>query len=131
MAGAIIGLERQIAGKPVGVRTSALICFGTYIFIQIGSTIEGATDPSRVLGQVVTGIGFLGAGVMMSREGVVVGVTSAASIWMLAGIGATIGFGYFQVAIVISVLVVAVLVGVNMFEHVFKSLQRGVHEPDE
>ena len=63
LSGVVIGLERQLRGKPVGVRTSALICTGTYVFIAMTRYIStDATDPSRIIGQVVTGIGFLGAG---------------------------------------------------------------------
>ncbi|MFT7262562.1 MAG: putative Mg2+ transporter-C (MgtC) family protein, partial [Halioglobus sp.] len=99
--GTIIGLERQLRGKPVGIRTSTLITLGTYIFIsssmfEFGSLSGSArvvTDPSRVIGQVITGIGFLGAGVMLAKDGMVVGVTSAATIWVLASIGVSISIG--------------------------------------
>ena len=91
LCGGIVGLERQLRGKPAGVRTSILVCLGTAVFIHLGATQSGpGTDPTRVLGQLVTGIGFLGAGVMFSREGVVSGVTTAAVIWVLAAIGAAI-----------------------------------------
>ena len=83
LCGGIIGMERQLRGKPAGVRTSILICLGTSIFIHLASgiTAEG-TDPTRVLGQLVTGVGFLGAGVMFANQGVVTGVTTAAVIWV-------------------------------------------------
>ena len=72
--GAIIGLERQLKGKPVGVRTSSLITLGTYLFLSTAYLLQGQiVDPSRVVGQVITGIGFLGAGVMLAKEGAVVG----------------------------------------------------------
>ncbi len=127
--GVIIGLERQVAGKPVGMRTSALICLGTYVFVHLGVSLnDTGMDPSRVLGQVVTGIGFLGAGVMIARDGSVQGVTSAATIWTLAGIGALIGVGYHQSAIIISIVVVAILLGIDLLEGSFKILRRGVHK---
>ena len=76
LSGSIVGIERQICGKPVGLRTSALICVGAYVFVSISNHVSnGATDNSRIIGQVVTGVGFLGAGVMMARDGIVVGVT--------------------------------------------------------
>ncbi len=129
VGGGIVGIERQISGKPVGIRTSALICVGVYVFITVANTIStGATDNSRIIGQVVTGVGFLGAGVMMSRDGVVVGVTSAAAIWVQAAIGVTIGSGYYLSGIKLSLLTVAILVGVNILENTFKLLQRGVHQ---
>jgi len=130
LAGAVIGLERQVAGKPVGIRTASLICLGTYMFVRLGAALHGDdADPTRVLGQVVTGIGFLGAGVMMTREGTIHGVTSAASIWALAAIGAAVGLGYHGVAFVVPLIVVGILLGVSYLERSFRSLRTGVHRP--
>lgn len=84
-------------------------------------------DSTRVIGQVVTGIGFLGAGVMLARDGHVLGVTSAAVIWMLAAIGVMIGLGNDWAAIKMAVLTVAILIGVDLIESFFKSMRRGVH----
>ena len=81
ICGSIVGIERQIKGKPSGIRTSIFICLGTNIFISLGvANSNPNADITRVLGQVVTGIGFLGAGVIISREGLVLGITSAAVI---------------------------------------------------
>jgi len=124
----IIGLERQLQGKPVGIRTSALICIGTYIFVAITRQAFGASaDPSRVVGQVITGIGFLGAGVMLAKDGIVVGVTSASSIWILAAIGVVVGLGHHWLGVKLAVLTVAILVGVNLMENSFAFMRRGVH----
>src|SRR5918992_3632699 len=93
--GGIIGLERQLRGKAAGMRTSILICLGTELFVGLGASFAGdRVDPTRVLGQVVTGIGFLGGGVILSRGGALVGGTSAAVIWVLAALGSLIGLGY-------------------------------------
>lgn len=139
LAGSIVGLERQLRGKPAGIRTSILITLGTYLFVALSlplghsvvdpSRLMGqvVTDPSRIIGQVVTGIGFLGAGVMLTREGIVVGVTSAATIWVLAAIGVATGLGHYQVAIWLSVVVVGVLTGVDTLENASAALRRGVH----
>lgn len=128
LSGATVGLERQLRGKPVGVRTSTLICTGTYVFIAISQCVAtGVTDPSRIIGQVVTGIGFLGAGVILTRQGMVIGVTSASAIWVLAAIGAVIGLGFPWLGVKLAVLTVIVLVGVDMLENQFESMQRGVH----
>ncbi len=128
VSGAIIGAERQLLGKPVGIRTSSLICMGTYVFIVVAnSVLNEHGDASRVIGQVITGIGFLGAGVMLTRDGVVMGVTSASAIWMLAAIGVVIGSGHPATGVKLAVLAVAVLVGVDLLEGSFKALQRGVH----
>ena len=132
LSGAIVGLERQLRGKPVGVRTSTLICTGTYIFVAISHCVAtGVTDPSRIIGQVVTGIGFLGAGVILTRQGVVVGVTSASAIWVLAAIGVVIGLGFPWLGVKLAVLTVIVLVGVDLLETQFESLQRGVHSKSQ
>lgn len=128
LCGAIVGLERQLCGKPAGIRTSALICMGTYIFVATSFGLTGDFgDPSRVVGQVVTGIGFLGAGVILTREGAILGVTSAATIWVLAGIGVVAGLERHGAAIVLSLVTIGILVGVNLLEHSFRSLRRGVH----
>lgn len=128
LSGGVIGLERQLMGKPVGIRTSALVCLGTYVFVVMGGFhASEATDSSRVIGQVITGIGFLGAGVILSRDGVVLGVTSAAAIWMLAAIGVTIGVGSYFQGVKLALLTVGILVGVDLLESTFRALQRGVH----
>lgn len=128
LCGSVVGLERQLRGKPAGVRTSILVILGTAMFIHLGSTLGGAgTDPTRVLGQLVTGVGFLGAGVMFSREGVVTGVTTAAVIWVLAGVGVAIGLGRFAEAVSLSTAIVLVLVGVEKLELSVRRLTRGVH----
>jgi putative Mg2+ transporter-C (MgtC) family protein len=129
VCGTIIGLERQLRGKPVGIRTSALIVLGTYIFIAASMIVSNsATDPSRIIGQVITGIGFIGAGVMLARDGHVLGVTSAATIWSLAAIGVCIAIGYDVVAIKLSLVIVVVLVGVDSLEDYSQVLTRGVHK---
>ncbi len=128
LCGTIIGLERQLRGKPVGIRTSSLIVLGTYMFIVSSMSIAtDISDPSRIIGQVVTGIGFLGAGVMLSKEGVVIGVTSAATIWALAAIGVCISVNNGWLAIKMSVVVVAILYGVDLLESYSSAFTRGVH----
>lgn len=127
--GGVVGLERQVRGKPAGVRTSVLVCLGTAVFVHLGSAIGGpGADPTRVLGQLVTGIGFLGAGVMFSREGVVTGVTTAAVIWVLAATGAAIGLERYAGAFALAGVTVVILIGVELLESSVKWLTRGVHE---
>jgi putative Mg2+ transporter-C (MgtC) family protein len=128
LCGGLLGLERQLRGKPAGMRTSILICLGTMLFVTLGSVFAaGEADPTRVLGQVVTGIGFLGAGVILTREGIVVGVTSAAAIWLLAAVGSAIALGYERSAIAITFVALLVLIGIESMESSFASLRRGVH----
>jgi putative Mg2+ transporter-C (MgtC) family protein len=126
--GTVIGLERQLRGKPVGIRTSSLITLGTYLFLATAFMLEGdVIDPSRVVGQVITGIGFLGAGVMLAKDGAVVGVTSAATIWVLAAIGVMIASDHLLASIKISILVVLILYGVDLLESRTRAFSRGVH----
>ena len=115
----IIGLERQLSKKPAGIRTSILIALGSMIFVKYGFlAVEGVagTDPTRVMGQVVTGIGFLGAGTIMNRDGLVAGLTTASSIWVEAAIGAIIALGYYGYAIFYSILALGILQGLSRVE---------------
>lgn len=126
--GAVIGLERQLRGKPVGIRTATLIVLGTYLFLSTAFLLQGELiDHSRVVGQIITGIGFLGAGVMLAKDGAVVGVTSAATIWVLASIGVMIATNHLMASIKIALLVVAILYGVEVLEANVKMFGRGVH----
>jgi putative Mg2+ transporter-C (MgtC) family protein len=128
LCGTIIGLERQLRGKPVGIRTATLITLGTYLFLATAFGLEGdVVDPSRVVGQVITGIGFLGAGVMLAKDGAVVGVTSAATIWVLASLGVMISVGHLGASLKMAVLVVVILYGVEQLEAHTRAFSRGVH----
>jgi len=131
--GAIVGIERQLRGKAIGIRTAILICLATQVFIRlsISVSIDGAiVDPTRVLGQVVTGVGFLGAGVILARGGAITGVTSAAVVWMLAAIGSTIGLGRPIEALELALVVVGVLTVVRTLEKAFKRLRGGYDEAE-
>lgn len=128
LCGFIVGLERQLSGKAAGIRTSTLICMGAYLFTSIGCLLGENADSARVIGQIVTGIGFIGAGVIIGREGIVLGVTTAAVIWVLAAIGIMIGLDRCVTAIVLAVLTIFILSGVSVLEALCKSLQKGVHK---
>jgi putative Mg2+ transporter-C (MgtC) family protein len=124
LCGGIIGLERQLRGKAAGIRTSILICLGTELFVSLGASLGGdRVDPTRVLAQVVTGIGFLGGGVIIAREGLLVGVTSAAVIWVLAALGSLIGLGHLAAAVILTLVTVALLLGIELLESVFRRLR--------
>lgn len=127
LCGTIVGLERQLRGKPVGIRTSTIICIGTVTFFYLGELIPGPKDSARVLGHIIQGVGFLGAGVMMNKEGLVLGVTSAATIWLLAAVGVAIGLNQYTMAITVSLVTVCILYGVEYLERMFNFLRRGVH----
>jgi putative Mg2+ transporter-C (MgtC) family protein len=128
IAGAIVGFERQLSGKPIGIRTSILICISTYAFATFSSINREPTLDLRVIGQIITGIGFLGGGVILSRNGIVIGVTSAACIWILAAIGITIGTNHPASGIKMSILAVIILMGVDTAEKRIKALRKGLHQ---
>ena len=130
LCGGIVGLERQLRGKAAGIRTSILICLGTQLFVALGASFrdDQRMDPTRVLSYVVSGIGFLGGGVILAREGAIVGVTSAAVIWVLAALGAAIGLGFMLPAIVLTLVTVSLLIGVELLESVFRRLREGATE---
>jgi putative Mg2+ transporter-C (MgtC) family protein len=102
-AGALIGLEREFRGKAAGMRTNTLICVGScllmIISIEIANTAKANADPSRIASQVVTGIGFLGAGAIIRSHLHVSGLTTAATIWALASLGLTFGAGFYWLAL--------------------------------
>jgi putative Mg2+ transporter-C (MgtC) family protein len=124
LCGAVIGVERQFRGKPAGIRTSMMICLGTTVFVRLGGLASlGGGDPTRVMSQVITGVGFIGAGVMLAREGLVLGVTSAAVIWMLAAIGCAVGLERYTAAIALAVVTVILLTGVELLEGAIRSLR--------
>lgn len=127
LCGLLIGFERQWSGKPAGIRTSIIITLSAYAFVSMGHYLQPEEGTVRIIGQIVTGVGFLGAGVILSREGLVMGVTSATVIWMLTTIGCLIGLGSYGAAILLAVIALAVLVGITYLEKVTKKLKRGVH----
>lgn len=127
---ATIGLERQLSGKPAGVRTSVLVCVGTFVFVYLSQDLPNA-DPTRVLGQVVSGIGFLGAGLILSRDGLLKGVTSAAVIWVLAAIGAAVALNRAGIATVLAGVTVMTLTGVPLVEKVALKLRKLTRSDDD
>lgn len=110
--GAGLGLQRELAKKPAGVRTHSLICLGSALIMVVSVYgFEGDFDPARVAAGMVAGIGFLGAGVIFRgmRGDVVVGLTSAASIWITAAIGMAAGTGMYLIAVIVTVIAVLLL----------------------
>jgi putative Mg2+ transporter-C (MgtC) family protein len=119
--GALIGIERERKGKPAGFRTNILICLGSCLYMLVSEFIfqrigNGTGDPSRVASQVVTGIGFLGAGTIIQSRGTIIGLTSAATIWVVAGIGLFIGAGFPWLGLCCALLVLLSLVVLGKIE---------------
>ncbi len=98
VVGYIIGSERELRGKPAGISTHTYVIAGAMLFTLMSSGF-GSGDPTRVAAQIVTGVGFLGAGVILKTDGGgVQNLTTAASIWFAAAIGMAIGFGWYLIA---------------------------------
>jgi len=112
--GAIVGLERSLAGKTAGMRTYAMVALGSALFVVIGESISRlsigtvALDPLRIASQIVVGVGFIGAGLVMAQGQKITGITTAAGLWVSAGVGMACGFALYQIAIVATVLALVV-----------------------
>lgn len=129
--GLVIGFERELISKSAGLRTQTLVCLGSTIFTLIslygfeprmnpdGSFVPA--DPARVAAQIVTGVGFIGGGVVLKSGVSVHGITTAASLWMSAAIGMAAGCGNFSLAVLGTVLAVVVLIPLGFFEKRFLS----------
>jgi putative Mg2+ transporter-C (MgtC) family protein len=129
--GGAIGLERELKAKPAGLRTNILICVGATLLtdVSVAITAGGGVhgDASRIAAQIVSGVGFLGAGTIMQGSGIVTGLTSAATIWVVAAIGIAIGSGNYIGATGATALVAVVLAWLGRVEHRIKRVRRVVH----
>jgi putative Mg2+ transporter-C (MgtC) family protein len=133
LLGGIVGVERELSGKPAGLRTNILICLGSALLMDLSITVgmlDGEVrvgDPARIAAQVVSGIGFLGAGTIMQARGEVVGLTTAATIWVVAAIGLAVGAGHRADAITAALLVTLVLTALGWLERWMLSFRRVVN----
>ena len=122
LLGGIIGLERETINKPAGFRTHILVCLGSTIVMLVSLFIftefKGSTnvDPSRIPAQVVSGIGFLGAGTIIIEGANVKGLTTAASLWTVSAIGLAVGVGFYYGAILATFLILLTLIAFNKLE---------------
>jgi putative Mg2+ transporter-C (MgtC) family protein len=113
--GAVIGLERQLSGKAAGMRTNVLICLGAATLTILSLEMGGRANESvaRIAAQIVSGVGFLGAGVIIRDRGGIHGLTTAATIWLVASVGMACGAGYYALALATTGLAVLVLLGLH------------------
>lgn len=126
VCGLVFGLERQLRAKPFGIRACVLICMGTTLFVFMGQEVLTlAADSTRVIGQVVTGVGFLGAGAILQKDSLVIGLTSAATIWLIAAVGAAIGAGHLGYGVATTILGVTVLTVSRQIERRISLLHQG------
>jgi putative Mg2+ transporter-C (MgtC) family protein len=115
--GGAVGLQRELKGKPAGLRTNILICIGATLFTSLSYHLAaGRGDPGRVAAQILTGVGFIGAGTILHMRGTVTGLTSAATIWVVAAIGMALGSAAYVDAVGTSAVVLVVLEGLERLE---------------
>lgn len=120
----IIGFEREAHGRAAGLRTHILVCVGSSLIMITSLYVfevyagRGSLDPGRIAANVVTGIGFLGAGTIIRSGSSVMGLTTAASIWAVAGIGLAVGCGFYTGAISATIIILAVLMLLRKVEDV-------------
>lgn len=122
--GGLIGLERELVRREAGLRTFILVCLGATLFTLVSFKVSQSLigkpgvefDPSRIIGQIVLGIGFLGAGSIIFREARIEGLTTASALWMTAAIGAAIGAGFYFLAIFATFLAILILAGFRVIE---------------
>ena len=116
--GGLIGLERELRDKPAGLRTIILICVGACIFTILSQSIGGPDwNSTRIAAQIVTGIGFLGAGAILRDRQAVFGLTTAATIWAVAAIGMSAGFGQLGLAVFGAIVILVALAVFDYVEH--------------
>lgn len=119
--GGLIGLERERRNRPAGLRTHILVSLGSCLFtissIEFSKIYRSGVDPSRVAANIVTGVGFLGAGTIMKEGLTIKGLTTAATIWLSSAIGLTCGLGFYIPAILTTLLAFLVLIFVRVFEY--------------
>jgi putative Mg2+ transporter-C (MgtC) family protein len=121
LAGAILGLEREYHNKPAGFRTMILICVSSCLFSILSISLSGG---DRIASNVVTGIGFIGAGVVFKEGASVKGITSAAIIWMAAAIGMSIGLKHYILAAIVVFIVLVVLIVLTRLEKIIENLHQ-------
>jgi putative Mg2+ transporter-C (MgtC) family protein len=127
ICGLIIGWEREVKNKVAGIRTHIIVCVGACLFTSTGFILgpDYHIDPTRVIGQIVTGIGFLGAGVIFKHDDKVSGVTSAAFIWLIAAMGVLVGMGFLYSSLIFTIGLLAVLILLQKLENRIKKYNDG------
>jgi putative Mg2+ transporter-C (MgtC) family protein len=135
--GGIIGAERQLHRKAAGLRTHTLVCVGSTLMMLISIFIyytfkeETNIDPSRIVGHVISGIGFLGAGTIIVTRGSIRGLTTAATLWATAAVGLAIGCGFYLAAMLTTVIIILALICLGTFEEKFLLKEKREYIDDE
>ncbi len=130
LCSAVIGLEREKKGRPAGLRTHIVVCMASTLVMSVGIalkddylTVSSSLDPSRLAAQIISGIGFLGAGTIFKSRDSVYGLTTAASLWSVACVGIAVGAGYYIEAVFTMLAILVVLKVVNYFERKIRDKQ--------
>ena len=119
LLGGIIGLERELKHRPAGLRTNMFICFGSAMFTLLSYELSGGHEPTRIAAQIIPGIGFIGAGSILHARGLVNGLTTAATLFVVASVGMAVGGGLYVTAIFATLVVLLVLYTLGRFEDTF------------
>lgn len=135
--GVIIGLERVWAKKTAGMRTFALVSMGSALFVIISQQMVsyyigfGDVNPLRMASQIITGVGFIGTGVIFSRDSKLMGLTTATSMWVVAGIGMSAGFGLYKLAIISTLLTLFIFIALWFVESAVKKFKDHKEDDDQ
>lgn len=123
LVGVIIGINRELQGKSAGIKTNTLICVGSCLFTAISvilNQVDGTNDLSRIISQIISGVGFLGAGTIFKSDNKVYGLTSAAFVWVVAALGVLCGLGAYFSSLFISIGCIFVLWIINKTDPIKK-----------
>jgi putative Mg2+ transporter-C (MgtC) family protein len=122
--GAVIGAEREFSGKAAGLRTNVLICLGAAVFTILSASMGNQESLTRIAAGVVTGVGFLGAGAIIQDRGGVHGLTTAATIWLVASVGMACGARFYKLALITTIAAIIVLTDLSKVDKRIKKPRR-------
>lgn len=119
LLGGAIGLERELKHRPAGLRTNMFICFGAAMFTLLSAQLAGGNETTRIASQIIPGIGFIGAGSILHARGLVSGLTTAATLFVVASVGMAVGGGLYGTAVFATLVVLLVLYSLGRIEDTF------------
>lgn len=119
LLGGVIGVERELKHRPAGLRTNMFICFGAAMFTLLSYELSGGHEPTRIAAQIIPGIGFIGAGSILHARGLISGLTTAATLFVVASVGMAVGGGLYVTAVFATLVVLLVLYTLGRFEDAF------------
>jgi putative Mg2+ transporter-C (MgtC) family protein len=131
LLGAIVGTEREVRRKPAGLRTNILIAVGAALFTAIAETMVNEDASTRIIQGIITGVGFIGGGVLIRQGGSITGMTTAATIWMVTGIGVACGMRLYEMAVAVTVLALVILWGLSPLDKRLRKHEDYPHHSDK